>query len=190
MSPSPELNVIIDELKSNNHKTLDALTVQLSKIRTGRASPMMLDGISVSYYGSKVPLNQVASISVPEPRMIVIQPFDKSSLGDIEKAIHASNLGISPNNDGNIIRLPIPPLTEDRRKEIAKSVKKYGEECKVSMRKHRKQALDNIRMAEKSKDVSEDDAKKIGVEIQKTIDDSIAKIDKIVAAKEESILSI
>ncbi len=182
--------VIVDELKEKNTKTIDSLSNQLTKLRTGRATPAMLDGIQVLYYGSSVPLNQVSTINVPEPRMIVINPFEKNLLADIEKAIHASNLGITPSSDGNIIRLPIPPLTEERRKEIAKSIRKLGEDSKVAVRQNRKHAMDRVKSSEKKKEVSEDLAKQIGDNVQKTTDQSIEQVDKIIAGKEKEVLTI
>lgn len=184
------MDKVLDNLKTSIQNTIDAFTNQLAKVRTGRASPSILDGITVPYYGSNVPLNQVATINVPEPRMIILQPYDKSVLGEIEKAIHAANLGISPNNDGNIIRLPIPPLTEERRKEIAKSIRQQGEEAKISIRRHRKNALSDVKALEKSKELSEDDAKKLSDKIQELVTESTNKIEKLVSSKENEVLSL
>lgn len=184
---SHEVNETLEESLT---KTLDSLGKQLMKVRTGRASASMLDDISVSYYGSNTPINQVASLSMPEPRLIIVQPYDKQMLVEIERAIHQSRLGISPMNDGNVIRLPIPALTEESRKEIAKEVRKIGEETKVSMRKHRKTAIDAVKGQEKDKVVSEDDSKKLQAEIQKVVDNYTVKIDDATRKKEQEVTSI
>ena len=155
---------MIDEIYSRAEakmkKAIESFQYELNKIRTGKASASILDGIKVNYYGSIVPLNQAASISVPEPRLITIQPWDKSMISEIEKTILKSDLGLTPINDGHIIRLPIPPLTEERRQDLVKQTKRMGEEIKVSIRNSRREANDALKKAEKEGDISEDDTRR------------------------------
>jgi ribosome recycling factor len=182
-----------EEIKKCNtdmDKRIKALDNELSKVRTGRASVSIFDGIKVDYYGNPTPLNQVAALAVPDARSIVITPFEKNSLGEIERSIHMADLGYQPNNDGNVIRIPIPPLTEDRRKEIAKSIKKIGEDAKVNIRKVRQDANNRIKKKVKAKEYTEDDSKDLQKEIQ-TVTDSFGKvIDERVTKKEKEILSM
>jgi ribosome recycling factor len=178
------------ELRSKTEKSLEALRKDLSRVRTGRASLALLDGVRVNYYGVPTPLAQVASLSVPESRTITIQPWDSKMTVEIEKAIQKSDLGLNPLNDGKIVRINIPPLTEERRKELVKVVKRMEEECKVALRNLRRDANEQLKTAKKDKLVSEDDQFKSQEEVQKLIDKSIEKGEEIVKAKEKEILEI
>ena len=169
-------------------KALTSLENELKRIRTGRASLSLLDGIRVDYYGTPTPLNQMASLSVPESRLIVIQPWDVSGIKDIEKAILKSDLGLTPSSDGKLIRISIPPLTEDRRKELVKVVHKISEDHKIGVRNFRRDANDLIKALKKDGDISEDDAYKGQEQIQKITDEFIAKIDQAYQRKEKEIL--
>ena len=171
------------------NKSLDALLSEFGTIRAGRANPHVLDKIKVDYYGSPTPLQQVGNISVPEPRMIVIQPWERSLLKPIEKAIQVSDLGINPTNDGSVIRLVFPELTEERRKELVKEVKKKGEAAKVAIRNIRRDANEAFKKLEKE-DVSEDEIKKLSEEIQKQTDKRIKEIDQSVEVKSKEILTV
>lgn len=185
---------MFDELLKDTQKRMDqsmeSLKSDLSRLRTGKAHTSLLDGITVPYYGTPTPLNQVANVSAPEPRMLTIQPWDKSIIGEIEKAIQKSDLGINPSNDGVIIRLPLPQLTKEVREDLAKQAKKRGEDAKVSVRNIRRDANDNIKKLEKAKEVTEDDSKYFQDEIQKLTDQSVEKIDQIVSDKEKDIMEI
>ncbi|HNX28490.1 MAG TPA: ribosome recycling factor [Syntrophomonadaceae bacterium] len=181
---------IVQDSEDRMKKTIEHLTRDLASLRAGRANPGMLDRIVVDYYGEPTPLNQLANINVPEARLLVIQPWDKHSIADIEKAILKSDLGITPSNDGNVIRLSIPQLTEDRRKEIVKMVKKRGEEAKVAIRNIRREANDMIKQAEKEKLVSEDESKKGIEEVQKITDKGVKDIDGILQAKEKDVMEV
>jgi len=171
-------------------KTLAATETTFAQIRTGKASPRLLDSIRIDYYGSVTPLNQVANISVPEPRLIVIQPWDKKMVGDIEKAIQKSDLGLNPSNDGTIIRIPIPPLSEERRKELVKYAGKVAEERKVAIRNIRREANDALKKGEKDSKISKDDHHRGQGNIQKLTDDYIKKIDTLLAKKEKEIMEV
>jgi ribosome recycling factor len=173
--------------KSKMEKSVALLAQELSKLRTGRASPALLEGIKVEYYGSTLPLNQVSSISIPEPRLIIIQPWDKNALGAIEKSLFKSSIGITPNNDGNVIRLAVPPLTTERREELVKLVQKLGEDTKVAIRNIRRDANSEIKKEEKDKKVSEDQSFRAQERIQKITDDYIARVDEILKKKEKEI---
>ncbi len=179
---------ILDEMRQKMNKTLQALERELKKIRTGRASAALLEGLKVECYETVMPIEQVASISVPESRLIVVQPWDKSIIGNIEKAILKSDLGLTPMNDGQIIRISIPPLTEERRKELAKLAKREAEECKISIRNHRREANEMFKELKNEKEISEDDFYKAQNEVQKITDEFIEKIDQITAKKEKEIL--
>jgi ribosome recycling factor len=170
-------------------KTIDTLKKDLSRIRTGRATPALLDGLTVDYYGSPMPINQVANISIPDARLIVVQPWEKSMLGPIEKAIQASDLGLNPQSDGNLLRLPIPPLSEERRQELFKNCKKTGEESKVAIRNVRRDANEKLKKAEKDKQATQDEAKKGVDEIQKLTDKYIKLVDDTLIAKEKEIMA-
>ena len=181
---------ILEKCHSSMRKRLDAFENELVRIRTGRASITLLDSVRVSYYGNPTPLNQVSTLSTPDARTIVVTPFEKSLLGEIEKAVHKADLGLNPSNDGNLIRIPIPQLTEDRRKDIAKSIRKLAEDAKVSVRHSRRDANDAIKKAEKAKEIPEDEAKKIQQTVQKETDKFISKIDERSAAKEKEVLTV
>ena len=183
-----EEKIKVYEEKMN--KSYDALQNEYSSIRAGRANPHVLDKLRVDYYGSPTPLQQVGNISVPEPRMRLIQPWDKSLIKPIEKAILTSDLGINPNNDGSAIRLIFPELTEERRKELAKDVKKKGENAKVAIRNIRRDANETIKKMEKAGEISEDDQELAEDKIQKLTDKMIAKIDKAVEAKTQEIMTV
>jgi len=184
------IDEIIMELEDSMEKSLASLKNSLSKVRTGRASANVLDGVSVDYYGSQTPIAQVGNVSTPEARLLQIQPFDKTMIQDIEKAILGANLGLTPSNDGNLIRIPFPALTEERRKDQVKDIKKFGEDSKIAMRNARRDQNDVVKKAEKDKEVSEDDSKKFQEQIQKVIDKYVSKVDEIMEAKEKEILSV
>jgi len=181
---------VLKDLKARIDKTLDDLKKELGKIRTGRANTAMLDGIVVSYYGTPTPLAGVASLTVPEPRLIVIKPWEKSVLKDIEKAIKEANIGVTPMNDGEIIRLPLPALTEDRRKEIAKQVKGKGEEHRVAIRNVRRDANERLKALLKDKKMTEDENKRLSEKVQKETDAGVAKVDEIIGAKEKEVMQV
>lgn len=171
-------------------KALQVTREELSVIRTGRASPRLVERIDVDYYGSKVPLNQIAGISVPEARMLVITPYDRSALSAIEKAILASDLGINPSNDGTIIRLTFPPLTQDRRKDLIKVVRERAEEGRVSVRNIRRHAKEHLEHREKDGEMSEDDLRRHEKDLQRVTDKFIAEVDEVVAAKEQELKEV
>ncbi len=178
------------ELEERMEKTLNALKENLAEIRAGRANPAILNKIKIDYYGVPTPINQVAGISVPEARMIVIQPWDASILKEIEKEIQKSDIGINPNNDGKLLRLVFPELNEERRKEIVKDIRKMAEESKVAIRSIRRDGIDEAKDMEKENLISEDERRKAEEDIQKLTDKKIAEIDELVAAKEKEIMSI
>ena len=171
-------------------KTLTSFKGELLKVRTGRATPALLDGVRVDYYGSEMPLSQVASVSAPEPRQLLIQPWEASMLAPIEKAILTADLGLNPQNDGKLIRVPLPMLTEERRKDLVKHIKKMGEECKIALRNERRDANEEVKKLEKDKALTQDDAKKAGEQIQKKTDDFVAEVDKALTGKEKEIMSV
>jgi len=179
---------VLNDTKKNMNNALQAFTRELGSIRAGRANASLLDGIMVSYYGANTPLNQLAQISVPEARMIVITPYDKNILEDIEKAINKSDIGITPSNDGSIIRLVVPQLTEERRREIAKQVGEEAENAKVSIRNIRRSAIDELRKLEKDGDLSEDELRRFETEVQKLTDDAVKEADQLAAEKEKEII--
>jgi ribosome recycling factor len=179
-----------EEMSASMEKSVEALQKDLKRIRTGRASLALLDGIMVDYYGSPTPINQLATLSIPEPRQIVIQPWDSQAVPDIEKALFKSELGLTPMNDGKIIRIVLPPLTAERRKELVKIVKKMGEEYKVQIRNHRRDANDMLKEMKKDKEISEDEQRKSQEQVQKTTDGFVTKIDVVVAEKEAEIMEI
>lgn len=180
----------IGDLKSKMEKSIEALRRDLSRVRTGRASLALLDGIRVNYYGVPTPLSQVASLSVPESRTIAIQPWDPKIIGEIEKAIQKSDLGLTPLSDGKIVRISIPPLTEERRKELVKVIKRMEEECKVAMRNIRRDANEHLKTAKKDKVISEDEQFKLQDEVQKLMAKSIEKAEEIIRAKEKEVLEV
>jgi ribosome recycling factor len=181
---------IFAQLQKEMDQSVGALRKELAKLRTGRASTALLEHIVVEYYGAHTPLNQLATLSAPDPRLLVIQPFDRSAMGDIEKAILKSDLGLTPNNDGKIIRVPIPQLTEERRKELVKHVKRIAEEFRVSIRSHRRDAVERLKEAEKKKEITADDFKHGQDRIQKITDEFIGRIEKIIKAKEEEVMEV
>ncbi len=183
-------DAIFTQLQKEMDGSVGALRKELAKLRTGRASTALLENIMVEYYGATTPLNQLSTLSAPEPRLLVIQPFDRSVMGEIEKAILKSDLGLTPNNDGKVIRIPIPQLTEERRKELVKHVKKVAEEYRVSVRNHRRVAIEHLKEAEKKKEITADDAKHGQERVQKITDDFIGRIDKIIKAKEEEVMEV
>lgn len=180
----------IANAKERMTKAIQAYTRELASIRAGRASASLLDRIQVEYYGAPTPVNQLAGISVPEARLLVIQPYDKSILGEIEKAILKSDLGLNPSNDGSIIRLAIPQLTEERRKELAKQVKKEAEEAKVAIRNIRRDGNEDLKKLEKNGEITEDDLRGYSDDIQKMTDEHISKVDQITKDKEKEILEV
>lgn len=171
-------------------KTISAFTEKISEIRAGRANPAILNKVKIDYYGVPTPINQVAAVSVPEARLIVIQPWDVTCLKDIEKAILASDIGINPNNDGKVIRLNFPELNEERRKELVKEIRKIAEDARVSIRGARRDGLDEFKSKQKQSEITEDELKVAETEIQKMTDSKIEEIDKILANKELDIMSI
>ncbi|MBW2580108.1 MAG: ribosome recycling factor [Deltaproteobacteria bacterium] len=181
---------IFEDLKDRMGKSIESLKREYSRLRTGRASISLLDGIRVSYYDTPTPLNQMASLAVPEPRLIVIQPWDKTAIEDIEKAILKSELGLTPMNDGKVIRISIPPLTEERRKELVKVARKMSEENKVAIRNIRRDANEMLKDLKKEKEISEDDLFRSQEEVQKATDQFISQVDELCAVKEKEILEI
>ncbi|MBS4194014.1 ribosome recycling factor [Lederbergia citri] len=181
---------VISETKNKMEKAIQVYSRELASIRAGRASASLLDKLTIDYYGAPTPVNQMASISVPEARLLVIQPYDKSVLGDIEKAILKSDLGLTPSNDGSLIRLTIPQLTEERRKELVKVVKKEGEDAKIAIRNIRRDGNEELKKLEKNGEITEDDLRGYSDDIQKLTDDHIKKIDEITKEKEQEILAV
>ena len=177
-------------LKERMEKSIGAYQEKLSEIRAGRANPAILNKIKVEYYGTPTPINQMAGISVPEARLIVIQPWDMSVLKEIEKAILASDIGINPNNDGKVIRLAFPELTEERRKELVKDIKKMAEEAKVAVRAVRRDGIDEAKTKQKNSEITEDELKNAENDIQKLTDKKIEEVDKILENKEKEIMSV
>lgn len=184
------MNSVYEQAKEKMNKSITAFSRELASIRAGRANASLLDRINVDYYGVPTPVNQLAGISTPEPRLLVISPYDKSVLGEIEKAILKSDLGLTPANDGNVIRLTIPPLTEERRKELVKIVKKEAEDARIAIRNVRREANDELKKMEKNGEITEDELRGQVNDIQKLTDDFIAKVDKMAKEKEDEILSI
>jgi ribosome recycling factor len=181
---------VISDSTQKMQKAIEALKKDFSRVRTGRASTTLLEGITVDYYGSPMPVNQVAAISIPDARMIMIQPWEKNMLSPIEKAIQASDLGLNPQNDGNVIRLPIPPLSEERRADLFKHCKKISEDNKVSIRNIRRDANEKIKHGEKDKDITQDDAKKVQDDVQKVTDKFIKSVDDLLVVKEKEIMEL
>ncbi len=184
------IELVYEEAEEKMGKTLSALHNEFKKVRTGRASLSLLDGIMVDYYGAATPLNQLASLSVPESRLIVIQPWDAGCIKDVEKAILQSNIGLTPNNDGKVIRLTVPPLTEERRREIAKQVNQMAEDYKVAVRNVRRDANESLKQLKKDGDISEDDAFAAKDKVQEITDGYIKQIDQAYQAKEKEILEL
>lgn len=184
------MNDRIKEYNDKMQKTVDHLSSELATIRAGRANPHVLDKVKVDYYGTPTPIQQVGNLSIPEPRIIVIQPWEKSLLKEIEKAIQMSDIGINPTNDGNVIRLVFPELTEERRKELVKDVKKKGEADKVALRNIRRDGNDAFKKLQKAEDISEDEIKQLEDELQKLTDKFVKKVDEMVEEKSKDILTV
>ena len=185
-----DLELVYTEAKDAMDKSLRGLRSDLQKVRTGRASTALLDGVQVEYYGTPTPINQLANMSTPDPRLIVISPYDKSSIGAIEKAVLSANLGLTPSNDGKVVRIPIPPLTEERRKELVKQIHRLAEDHKVGVREARRDALAMVKDLESEGSVPADDRKREDKRIQTLTDEHIQKIDEMKAAKEAEILQV
>lgn len=181
---------ILNKSKEKMDKSISVLKKELSSMKAGKANPSMLDKIKVEYYGSETPINQLANVSSPEPRVLLIQPWDKNSLKDIERAILQSDLGLNPSNDGSVIRLIVPELTEETRKEIVKKVKKMGEEAKVAIRSIRRDANDKIKNLKKDNEITEDEAKEGEDSVQKITDKSIKEIDEVISLKEKDVMTV
>jgi ribosome recycling factor len=181
---------VIDDCKQEMEQTIVAFKRELSRLRTSRASTALLEGIVVEYYGARTPLNQLASLSAPEARLLVIQPFDRTAIGEIERAIFQSDLGLTPVNDGKIIRIPIPELTEQRRKELVKHVRKTAEEFRVSVRQHRHDAIDMLKELHKEKELTDDDLKKQQERVEQLTKEYVEKVDKVLKGKEEEIMAV
>jgi ribosome recycling factor len=181
-------NQVLSEVEIRMRKAVEALKKELATVRTGRASPALVEHIRVDYYGVPTPLQQVAGVSTPDPRMILIQPWDRNTLGAIEKAILKSDVGLTPQNDGNIIRLPVPPLTEERRRELAKGVRRRVEEGRIALRNIRRDALEELRKLEKSKEISADMNKRAQEQLQKITDAFMLEVDKLGQSKEAELL--
>jgi ribosome recycling factor len=181
---------LVSALSQEMDKSIQSLKGDLVKVRTGRASTALVDPVHVDYYGSSVPLNQIANVTTPDARTIQVAPWEAGMIGAIEKAILAANIGFTPQNDGKVVRIPLPPLTEERRKDMVKLIKKMSEETKVAIRNHRRDANEKVKALEKAKTLTEDDAKKAGELIQKKTDEKVGEVDKIIAGKEKEILTI
>ena len=184
------MKTVFETAKTKMGKTVNALVSEYGAIRAGRANPQILDKLAVDYYGTPTPINQLGSISVAEARVLVIQPWDKSVLKAIEKAIQTSDIGINPQNDGSVIRLTFPPLTEDRRKELAKEIQKIGENSKVAVRSIRRDCVDKLKAMKKASEITEDDLKDGEKEVQKITDNFIKEVDDLAAAKAKEIMEI
>ena len=182
---------VLKDLQANLDKATDALKRDLAKVRTGRANLALLDGIKVEYYGTMTPLNQVAALNVPDPRLITIKPWEKSMCGEIEKSIRQrAELGLNPSSDGELVRVPIPPLTQERRKDLVKHIKKIGEEAKVAMRNHRRESNELLKEFEKDGEITEDDSLKGLKKVQEQTDKGIAKVDETLTKKEAEVMEV
>ncbi|WP_226578836.1 ribosome recycling factor [Halobacillus litoralis] len=181
---------VINETKQQMEQAVQAFSRQLATVRAGRANPSILDNVYVDYYGAATPLNQLAQVGAPEPRMLVITPYDKTAIAEIEKAIQKADLGLSPSSDGNIVRINIPALTEERRKDLAKVVGKYAEEAKVQIRNIRRESNDRLKKLEKDGDLTEDDLRSYQDDVQKVTNQNVEKIDQLAKTKEEEIMEV
>ena len=181
---------LFTELQKEMDGSVGAMRKELAKLRTGRASTALLEHVVVEYYGATTPLNQLATINAPDARLLVIQPFDRTAMAEIEKAILKADLGLTPNNDGKVIRVPIPQLTEDRRKDLVKHVKRIAEEFRVSVRNHRRVAIEQLKDLEKKKEITADDCKHGQDRVQKITDEFIGRIDKLTKAKEAEVMEV
>jgi len=184
------VNDVIKDLQDSLEKGIEAFRRELAKVRTGRANVAILDGVKVDYYGTATPLNQVASVNVPDARLITIKPWEKTLIPEIEKAIRISQLGLNPNSDGEIVRVPMPPLTEERRKDLVKVVKKMAEEAKVALRGHRRDANEMLKSFLKDKQITEDEEKAGLKKVQESTDAHIARVDEILGKKEAEIMEV
>jgi ribosome recycling factor len=180
----------LDALKKEMEHTLDSLRKELVKVRTGRASTALIEGVMVEYYGTKTPLNQLAALSAPESRLLVVQPYDRSIMAAVEKAIYQSDLGLTPVNDGKVIRVPIPELTEERRKEFVRHIRKVAEDYRVSMRNHRRDTNERLKKMQKDKQLTEDEVRTTQEQVQKMTDEYIEKLDKVLKTKETEIMVV
>ena len=184
------LNEVFEELRASNDRTINGLTADLAKIRTGRANLGMLEGVRVDYYGQPTPLSQVATMRVADPRLITIQPWERTLIADIEKAISSSELGLNPSNDGTLIRVPIPALSGERRQELVKLARRYGEDHKIALRNHRRDANDMVKALEKDSEITEDQEHKAYDKINTITDEYSSRVDEILAKKEADILEV
>lgn len=184
------MGTIIDDCKNEMEQTLVAFKRELARLRTARATPALLDGIIVEYYGARTPLNQLASLSAPEARLLIVQPFDRTAITEIERALQQSDLGLTPQNDGKIIRIPIPELTEQRRKDLVKHVKKVAEEFRVSVRAHRRDTLEMMKELHKEKELTDDDLKRDQERMEHLTKEYVEKVDKILKTKEDEIMAV
>ena len=184
------MDEILERCRESMEKCVKSFERDITRVRTGRASINMLDGVKVNYYGNPTPLNQVSSLSTPDARTITVTPFEKNLIGEIEKSIMKADLGLQPTNDGIVVRIPIPQLTEERRKEIAKSLKKMGEEAKVALRHARRDANDSLKKMEKAKELNEDDSKKAQQSVQKETDKYVKNIDERLQRKEKEVMTV
>jgi ribosome recycling factor len=184
------INEVLSECRSAMSKAVKALRKEMTKVRTGRASTSLLEDVRVDYYGVPTPLSQVATLSAPEPRLLTVQPWEKNLIPDIEKAIFKADLGLTPSSDGQQIRLPVPALTEERRREMVKIIKRMGEDAKVSVRNARRDANDTLKMLEKEKEITEDDLKRSEKDVQKLTDDFVDTIDSVVQNKEQEVMEV
>lgn len=185
-----DIAAVVEEAKGDMDKAIRSLRIELQKVRTGRANPALLDGIQIDYYGTPTPLNQLASVSVPDPRLIVVSPYDRGSMQAIERAIQAADLGLTPNNDGRVIRVPIPPLTEERRRELVKQIKKTAEEHKIGVRDARRSALSMLKELEGGGELPADERHRAEKQVQDLTDAHVARIDEMTSQKEAEILQV
>lgn len=181
---------VLEDLKKEMEQTLDAMRKDLAKVRTGRASVSLIEGILVEYYGNRTPLNQLAALSAPEPRLLLVQPYDRSTMASVEKAIYQSDLGLTPVNDGKVIRVPIPELTEERRKDLIRHIRKAAEDYRVSLRNHRRDANEHVKKMQKDKQIAEDEARTTQDKVQKTTEEYIEKLDKMLKVKEDELMKV
>ena len=181
---------VLEQMKQEMEQTLGSLRTDFSKVRTGRASTSLIEGVMVEYYGSPTPLNQLASLSVPEARLLVVQPYEKNIVGAVEKAIYRADLGLTPINDGQVIRVPIPELTEERRKDFVRKIRKSAEDYRVSMRNHRRDANDYLKEMQKDKEITEDELHATQDRVQKVTNEYIEKLDHLLKLKEEELMVV
>jgi len=184
------MEALVKDTSARMERSIEAFRKELGKVRTGRASFSLLDGVKVDYYGTPTPLQQVGTLSVPESRLITVTPWDTKMIGPIEKAIQGSGLGLNPSSDGKMVRIPIPPLTEERRRELAKVVRKMGEDARVAVRNVRREAIEKLKDRERKKEISEDVVKRGQERVQKETDAHVKKIDEILKSKEQEILEV